>query len=1224
MNTQKQKTKDRQGFALIISVTLMSFIFLLMVALASLTSLETQSALHTSQNVEAQQNALVALDLALGELQKYAGPDQRVTARADLEYGATAGQPYWTAVYGSSIAADYDATPEEIATALTDSNNVNAQGSPAKLLNWLVSGNELVPFDPTTDVGDSGEILDAPSSEDIAFKPQLIVSNIGSATATSTDLTIQNASGTSQAARLLVGPASVVESSDYVAAPLVEIESSTGTGGYAWWIGDEGIKARADLPLETEDDDKLNAFVNSTRAAVEVMAKGEYGIDQSDNLTAERIDVFYDPLAPNDRVLQTSELALSSTNPDDFSEILRYRFHDITTNSQSVLSDTYAGGLKRDLTTLLDESYTPDSDDPTANDNRLWVPHSEDTTGYAIPTWGHLRSFAQTRVPTTGIDIFKVAPRLPVHDKDGVADDVGIAPVLTYFSLGFRAAPDAVPGAGVKINMNLYPLVVLWNPYNVTIKAPDAYLGGGNYEVGMYPHWDVTVALDVLDPDPAGTYLWKAKEYFNFATDVEDNGNKKSFIRFRLNCPDIPPGQSLIFSIPSSISGAHYSQTDFPVLENITPNATGHVSIPFTSFESDEEAAMMFRLADAFYETSWAPGNFGNLSDSFSSGGSGTMYVYLGEPSDTSVLMDVDDSLTYNPSSADRRWYQTHQEIGWDKNDITPSNFEAYLLKNGTIIPAGSFDDELSVQQDPDILLYESSAAVDEPAYSLITHALFSGHGSSAQLDSDQHMFPTRWIAQGNMRGLRTGRTRRDQNYNPLSIATTGVSGPTEWQKFQVSESESNRASAGQGHDEIDGVPVDATLFEFPYEDQPFFSIAQLQHANLSFIGAYPSYPIGNSLADFRLHSKTLGGSGPPVGYELARVDFQGSANRGLKGDMIGYYDVSFLLNRMLWDRYFFSTTPATGVIPETLANSRFSSYGNKDLQDPDQASAGLLLEGGFNINSTSEQAWRAILAGTNQLEYDPENPNATINSPLSATFTRFTSPTSGSDPNDAWEGYRTLSEAQIAQLARNIVIEIKNRGPFVSLSDFVNRRLVDNSNTTESFEYENFRGTIQAAIDRTKIVDSEENKFAVNNAKGTFWESDDVPEGLQGDQFNYAYSKERIYGGNTAEKPYSNLSSFAPKYITQADILSTIGSSLTARSDTFVIRTYGEVANPFSPDEIVSRAWCEAVVQRYPEYVDVDQSNDLPEKNPTEIDNINFGRQFKIVSFRWLSADEV
>src|SRR5687768_980468 len=74
----------REGFALLITITLLAFLVLLLVSLASLTRVETQVAANNQTLSQARQNALFALNVALGQLQKYSGPDQRVTARADI------------------------------------------------------------------------------------------------------------------------------------------------------------------------------------------------------------------------------------------------------------------------------------------------------------------------------------------------------------------------------------------------------------------------------------------------------------------------------------------------------------------------------------------------------------------------------------------------------------------------------------------------------------------------------------------------------------------------------------------------------------------------------------------------------------------------------------------------------------------------------------------------------------------------------------------------------------------------------------------------------------------------------------------------------------------------------------------------------------------------------------------------------------------------------------
>ena len=77
------------GFALIITIILMSMMVLLMVSMASLTRVETQIAANYQKADQARENALYALKIALGQLQKHVGPDQRSTARADILGAAT-------------------------------------------------------------------------------------------------------------------------------------------------------------------------------------------------------------------------------------------------------------------------------------------------------------------------------------------------------------------------------------------------------------------------------------------------------------------------------------------------------------------------------------------------------------------------------------------------------------------------------------------------------------------------------------------------------------------------------------------------------------------------------------------------------------------------------------------------------------------------------------------------------------------------------------------------------------------------------------------------------------------------------------------------------------------------------------------------------------------------------------------------------------------------------
>jgi hypothetical protein len=85
--------------------------------------------------------------------------------------------------------------------------------------------------------------------------------------------------------------------------------------------------------------------------------------------------------------------------------------------------------------------------------------------------------------------------------------------------------------------------------------------------------------------------------------------------------------------------------------------------------------------------------------------------------------------------------------------------------------------------------------------------------------------------------------------------------------------------------------------------------------------------------------------------------------------------------------------------------------------------------------------------------------------------------------------------------------------------------------------------------------------------------------------------------------------------------VLQVIGSSIAPRSDTFRIRSYGEALDANGAP--IAKAYCEAIVQRTPLYVD--PAND-PSLRGTQLSTINriYGRQFKIVSFRWLTAQEI
>jgi len=188
------------------------------------------------------------------------------------------------------------------------------------------------------------------------------------------------------------------------------------------------------------------------------------------------------------------------------------------------------------------------------------------------------------------------------------------------------------------------------------------------------------------------------------------------------------------------------------------------------------------------------------------------------------------------------------------------------------------------------------------------------------------------------------------------------------------------------------------------------------------------------------------------------------------------------------------------------------------------------------------------------------------------------------------WQGWRNLSDTELDRLAEEIVTEVKARGPFRSMAEFVNR------NPNASIPQHQLKGPLQAALDRTINTGfpSSIGKTAV------------APPGAQ---FSAAVTGENQALGSAS-------------YLMQGDILQSLAPILQVRSDYFKIRTCGETLD--AGGNVIARAWCEAFVQRVSDYSD---PQDLAFKNADELTatvNKTFGRRYQIASFRWLSNIEV
>ena len=298
------------------------------------------------------------------------------------------------------------------------------------------------------------------------------------------------------------------------------------------------------------------------------------------------------------------------------------------------------------------------------------------------------------------------------------------------------------------------------------------------------------------------------------------------------------------------------------------------------------------------------------------------------------------------------------------------------------------------------------------------------------------------------------------------------------------------------------------------------------------------------------------------------------------------------------------------------------------------------LYDGGFNVNSTSKAAWKAILASLRKQKL-PEGSTQADGTPLTRFARAFGTNDGKTTP---WSSYRELNDSEIDDLAAAVVNEVRKRGPFMSLSDFINRRLVN----SDSF---GLKGALQAAIDATTINDT-----AITNGGGTFATSKGVALSSPylpikaNDRFPSIRSMSKT---NDETKVTAALG--APGIVTQMDVLNSIGPNLTARSDTFVIRAYGEAFD--NNGQSIGKAWIEVVAQRSTDYIALaneepniraqfyrnndGSSNSDYETKPTtdrykrntssnvtrnQLINLNriLGRRFNTISLRWLNPQEI
>ena len=1163
---------------MVIALALMAFVVMALLSMSLLVSIETKLTATTNQQTNIKQNALLGLMTALGELQSSAGPDSRITARADIFDTTPATptidgveNPYWLAVFKAVEDGEESQPLESLRTWATDITAANR-------VNWLVSSRNNL-SDGTHN----------PLTTDAA---NLNNNNVVQMAA------YENANG----------------GTDDVFAGKVDIQRDGSTvGRFAWWVADENAKYRIN---KVKPEEVLNSAFEDTWALMAPHRSNAAIINELSNFDVDS--------ASQQAALQKTQ------SPRDLSHITRAwedwsKAHadDITFTATSIPVDVTQGKLKQDLTVYLE------SNNSGLNDSQPIVRHNNDPdytgrlgTGIFalddnavdVPHFGLMKNWFEAGTGVRGL-AGGTAPSPRAH----TVEQYGVHPVVMRVAIYFTPSYWIDTGTGnVYLAFLVYPKFVMWNPHNVPI-APAKYA----IQVRGFTTLNTQINVDGVDYamyNSIKSFGYKcdglSKGHFNMANTGNPNALKRDpddqypYFTFIIDNEGFAPGETLLYTASDKHPNSAYVNHDISALKSPTVNPSnynllvnenmgdlGFFTLRLQSqltpdIASGSTATGMTDATDImetyfFFNDTSTGSPDGNAEPSLST------KLYLLADGDAELLQFIN----LREDSVDRTaidWENINNE-GWSEKEDTSYD----PLSNPTTFRSLSV-----VENDP----FEASAHWGSGYYT--THMgesttanrafrLFYRYNPVARdYDALDPLFLAASIGQtGASYG---GPPPSRQWFNGGGAFPSDIPGDSTYAGIMIDGYDTLGCHALTYNNSILSASTVYPLFDFPRHETGLISLGFL--TNCSFGQEYwqPSFPFGNSEAtphtDRNIISETHGGT--------------------------TYYDLSYLLNESLWDRFYLSTLPQdTGialskdsVLPNTLhricenANGSFPT--DEQLRNTqtafEQSAAHVVVEGGFNVNSTSVEAWKLLLASTLGEQVTSANggdSNLISNAPTSARAYPLLPEYNGNPARpEVYSSLRSLDQNEIDLLATAIVEEVKRRGPFLSMADFVNRRLIGNSDNEEQ-DWLGLNGTLQAAINKVTVRQNEINEaFHNNNPRiDTHYA---IPNPLYEEHevgVPPAYNGSRMWG--------------LPGVLTQGDLLSILAPQLTVRGDTFLIRAYGETVDPLS-GETTGQAWCEALVKRRSAPVESGDSVIQPTGA--------FGRKFQIVSFRWLNDNEV
>ncbi|HSH93772.1 MAG TPA: hypothetical protein VK968_06475, partial [Roseimicrobium sp.] len=284
-------------------------------------------------------------------------------------------------------------------------------------------------------------------------------------------------------------------------------------GRFAWWVGDEGVKARVNLSdrYASSHTDPITDPLARYRLLTAQRFGTEVVIDRAG--ASAMADFGTVPATYQNR---SQPAAASSATVETILKLPQFSFvdstnmaaatvgrhvHDFTTASAGIEANSYNGGLRKDLTYYLEQnkttpaaswatgwksSWNPTSVTNDAGDGQGILPAAYSpvmsalTGDKRIPKWDIVRSF-YTLPSKTGNSLTGIATDT-VTVQAASATQVGITPMIVQMRIMLggagnkTAAPVTVgtnpPLAATSFRLLMNTLVVLANPYTSKLSAP--------------------------------------------------------------------------------------------------------------------------------------------------------------------------------------------------------------------------------------------------------------------------------------------------------------------------------------------------------------------------------------------------------------------------------------------------------------------------------------------------------------------------------------------------------------------------------------------------------------------------------------------------------------------------------------------------------------------------------------------------------------------------------